>query len=95
MGFKEIYLIGVDFSYNISNKKNDSTYVYEGEKNYFIPNYLKKGEVADTPNIKANLFGFEAARKAIEYEGRIIKNATRGGNLEVFERVDLDKLLNK
>lgn len=95
MGFKEVYLIGVDFSYNINEKKEDHTYVYQGENNYFIPNYLKKGEVADTPNVRANLLGFEAARKAIEEEGRIIKNATRGGKLEVFERIDLDELLNQ
>lgn len=95
MGFEEIYLIGVDFNYNINKKNNDNTYNYQGECNYFIPNYLKKGEIAYTPNIKANLLGFQAARKAIEEEGRIIKNATRGGKLEVFERIDLDELLNK
>ena len=95
MGFEEIYLIGVDFSYHINDKKDNNTYEYQGENNYFIPNYLKKGEVAYTPNIRANLLGFEAAKKAIEEEGRIIKNATRGGKLEVFKRVDLDELLNQ
>ncbi|MGM9536197.1 MAG: 6-hydroxymethylpterin diphosphokinase MptE-like protein [Intestinibacter sp.] len=95
MGFTEIYLIGVDFSYNINQKNENNTYTYQGENNYFIPNYLKKGEVAYTPNVRANLLGFEAARKAIEEEGRIIKNATRGGKLEVFERIDLDELLNQ
>lgn len=94
MGFSEIYLLGVDFSYKMSDKsKSGETYTYNNEKNYFIDGYLKKGEVAQIPDRQANIFGFEAARKAIEEEGKIIKNATRGGQLEVFERIDADLLL--
>lgn len=95
MGFFEIYLVGVDFSYAVTEKMNNSTYVYQGENNYFIKDYLKKGEIADVPNIEPQLRGYEAARKEIEAAGRIIKNATRGGKLEVFERVDLDELFRK
>ena len=95
MGFSEIYLIGVDFSYAVTQKLDSKTYSYQGENNYFIPGYLKPGEVADMPNINANLLGFKAARDTIETNGRGIYNATRGGKLEVFERVDLDELLKK
>lgn len=95
MGFSEIYLIGVDFSYSVSNAINDKTYSYHGENNYFVKGYLKEGEIADRPNITANLLGFHAARDAIESEGRVIMNATRGGKLEVFKRIDLDSLLKK
>lgn len=95
MGFSEIYLIGVDFSYSVTQKVDSKTYSYQGENNYFIPGYLKPGEVADMPNINANLLGFKAARDTIEANGRSIYNATRGGKLEVFERVDLDALLKK
>ena len=92
MGFMEIYLIGVDFNYNITKKIDDKTYSYQGEDNYFIKGYLKPDEVADMPNIQANLLGFQAAKDAIEGQGRVIGNATRGGKLEVFERVNLDEL---
>lgn len=95
MGFSEIYLIGVDFSYATSKKVDDKTYTYSGESNYFVKDYLKEGEIADLPNVKANLLGFHAAKQAIETNGRVIKNATRGGKLEVFDRVDLDGLLKK
>lgn len=95
MGFSEIYLIGVDFSYAVNNPLNQSTYTYQGENNYFIKNYLKPGEVADIPNVEANLLGFHAAKEAIEGQGRIIMNATRGGKLEVFDRVDLDELFRR
>jgi hypothetical protein len=95
MGFSEIYLIGVDFSYAVTQKLDSKTYSYQGENNYFIPGYLKPGEVADMPNVNANLLGFHAARQAIEGHGRTIRNATRGGKLEVFERIDLDQLFAK
>lgn len=95
MGFSEIYLIGVDFSYAVTQKVDGKTYSYQGENNYFIPGYLKPGEVADIPNVNANLLGFNAAKLAIEGQGRVIRNATRGGKLEVFERVDLDQLFAK
>lgn len=95
MGFSEIYLIGVDFSYAVTQKLDSKTYSYQGENNYFIPGYLKPGEVADMPNVNANLLGFNAAKVAIEGQGRIIKNATRGGKLEVFERVNLDELFTR
>lgn len=95
MGFSEIYLIGVDFSYAVTQKVDSKTYAYQGENNYFIPGYLKPGEVADMPNVNANLLGFNAARQAIEGQGRTIKNATRGGKLEVFDRVNLDDLFAK
>lgn len=95
MGYSEIYLIGVDFSYSITAPKNKNTYSYQGENNYFIKGYLKPGEVADMPNFAANLMAFQAARDAIEGQGRAVRNATRGGKLEVFERADLDELLKK
>ena len=95
MGFSEIYLIGVDFSYAVTQKLDSRTYSYQGENNYFIPGYLKQGEVADMPNVRANLLGFNAAKDAIEANGRSIYNATRGGKLEVFKRADLDELLKK
>ena len=95
MGFSEIYLIGVDFSYAINNPLNDRTYAYQGEDNYFIKGYLKQGEVADQPNISANLLAFHAARNEIEGHNRTVMNATRGGKLEVFDRIDLDILFAK
>ncbi len=93
MGFSEVYLIGVDFSYNVTQQKDQKTYTYNNEDNYFIKGYLKPGEVADMPNFAANLLSFKAAKDTFEANGRIIKNATRGGKLEVFERIDLDELL--
>ena len=95
MGFTEIYMIGVDFSYAFNSPLNDASYSYQGEQNYFIKDYLKPGEIAAIPNVQANLLAFHAVKNAIEENGRIIGNATRGGKLEVFQRYNLDELFRK
>lgn len=92
MGYKEVYLIGVDFNYEVKTPKADGTYAYQGENNYFIKGYLKPGEIAAMPNVAANLLAFDAARRVAGENGCVIRNATRGGKLEVFERADLDAL---
>ena len=75
MGFKEIYLLGVDCDY--SGKKqhviDTGDVVLNNPESRMIEAYKKAKEYADSHGIK-------------------IYNATRGGKLEVFERVDFDSL---
>lgn len=78
MGFKEIYLIGVDHNY--SNKAG-SNHFNKDEYELPIPNNL------DQPTL-----AYEAAKQYADAHGIKIYNATRGGKLEVFERVDFDSL---
>ncbi len=87
LGLKEIYLLGVDFNYNSSNSNS---------QNHFVKNYLSKTEVK-SKNMngffqKESLLAYEAAEEASRQNGFRIYNATRGGKLEVFERVNFDKL---
>lgn len=78
MGFKEIYLIGADCSY-LKNKVN-----------HFAEHGVVDRRI-DTAAAR-NLAGYEAAKKYADEHGIKIYNATRGGELEVFERVDIDKM---
>lgn len=95
MGFTNVYIIGVDFSYNMKNVDKEKLTFENGENNYFIKNYSPKGEVLNLPNQEANILGFKAARKAFELDNREIYNATRGGQLEVFIRKDLDQVFKE
>ena len=85
MGYKEIYLIGTDHNYT-SNQKDTVNHFhkdyYKGRSN---PNNYFKEKVE---------LAFMAARKYAEENGIKIYNATRGGKLEVFERVDFDGLFS-
>ena len=95
MGFSTVYIIGVDFSYNMKNVDTKNLTFENVEGNYFIKDYAKPGEVLNLGNQHSNLLGFQAARKAFEENGREIYNSTRGGKLEVFIRKDLDKVFEE
>jgi hypothetical protein len=98
MGFTKVYLLGVDFSYNFTNLNEydlrTGITVAGSEKNHFAEGYLRPGEKTMLPNVKANLLGYNAAKLVFEKDGRKIYNATRGGKLEVFERVNFDNLFS-
>lgn len=84
MGFKEIYLLGVDFHYNDKSGLSNEDHV--------CSNYLKEGEIVNPPNLERCERAYTRA-ELISKEGDYrIYNATRGGKLEVFERVDFDSL---
>lgn len=95
MGFSKVYIIGVDFSYNMKNVNKEAKTFENGENNYFIKDYAAKGQVLNLPNQYANILGFQAAREGFEVNGREIYNATRGGKLEVFVRKDLDEVFRE
>lgn len=82
MGFTEIYLLGVDFSYNKIGTVGNHFYNKEDSKNFsFEP--------------EMNLKSYQVAREYADAHGIKIYNATRGGKLEVFERVDFDSLFEE
>ena len=84
LGFKKIYLIGVDFNYSVNR-----------EENHFTKEYDNRITSPWMYNINAVLLAYEKARIISEERGINIYNATRGGALEVFERVNFDDLFGK
>ncbi len=98
MGIQEIYLLGVDCDYQIDQhsvvlERNQAFYRSQGEHNYFHPDYVHPGEKNHHPNLLHHRNAFKAARLALESRGGTLANATRGGKLDVLERVDFDRLL--
>lgn len=87
MGFQEIYLLGVDNSY--SKNFRDVTNHFEGYQD-------DKSDVRiNQPYEKQNELAYQAAKSYAKKHGIQIYNATRGGKLEVFERVELDSLFER
>jgi hypothetical protein len=98
MGFSEVYLIGVDFSYTIpdSAKIEGLTITsQDDDPNHFHPEYFGKGKKWHDPKLRNCLKSYHFAKKTFEGDGRNIYNATIGGNLEVFDRVDYYSLFGK
>lgn len=92
MGFAEVYLIGKDHSYNTGEKAGKRIESDGEEKNHFIKGYYRPGQKWDAPDYKSEEFAYRLARDVFEQEGRIIRDATVGGKLNVFEKVDFAEL---
>lgn len=93
MGFNRIYIIGADHYYKNMINEDGKVTIDANAKSYF-------GNMEDTSQTApAGIWEMEIAYKYAEKYSREhgfrIYNATRGGHLEVFERVDLDELLVK
>ena len=86
MGFSEIYLLGCDCNYNMDKDFHFIEYVTEAGKRKKDPLRL----LAVAENI---ILSYKSAKEYADLHGIKIYNATRGGKLEVFERVDLDEVL--
>jgi len=99
LGFPEIYLVGVDASYEIPKavERHDHYGVaildMQGDDpNHFHPDYFGKGYRWHDPQVDKMVAAYEEARRVTEARGVRIRNATIGGKLEVFERVDYEPL---
>lgn len=96
MGFSEIYLIGVDHNYQKIIDDKGEVVVDNSVKDYFCKGYDEdiKDEVVHNMGNNTRAY-IDAKHYCDETNKTKIYNATRGGKLEVFERIDLDELLNK
>lgn len=95
MGFSEIYLIGVDHHFHISQNNNGEIVVDDTVKDYFTEKYNQDKEKLYIPNTERSTLTYVAMKEQCEKRGVHVFNATRGGKLEVFERVDFDALMKE
>lgn len=91
MGFKEIYLIGVDHNYANVIMPDGTVVQKDGVKDYFSEKYKYKVPM-NPANIIMSELAYKSANEYANKNGAKIYNATRGGKLEVFERIDFDGL---
>lgn len=82
MGFSDIYMLGADCTIEASQRKQHFVENYEDD------NFSKSYGL----NQKQLFKGYEAAKQYCEWNGIRLYNATRGGVLEILERVDFDTL---
>ena len=95
MGFTRVYLIGVDHNYSLSYQGQAYTVEHSTQhgQDHFTPNYFEPGERRWLPRLDLIELALQCAKESYESDGRKIFNATRGGKLEVFDRVCLEEVL--
>lgn len=92
MGFKEIYLIGVDNNYSRILEASGKIHVDPTVQDYF-DNKSYNHAYPGNPHVAQ--YAYTIAKEYCDTHDIKIFNATRGGKLEVFERVDFDKLIER
>jgi len=92
MGFKYVYLLGCECDYKVDEAEDYSAgYFYDtsqvSNENRRSQDYLRK-------DWQQHIFiSYSVAKREFESRGRKIFNATRGGRLDVFERVEYESLI--
>ncbi|MCM1232442.1 MAG: DUF115 domain-containing protein [Ruminococcus flavefaciens] len=102
MGFTQIYLLGMDFSYSVEQHEDDTIVrnnvcnhmeeIEKEEAKRFYKKTVDRHGDSYVASIDLQLAGFQAAKEYTDAHNIKIYNATRGGKLEVFERVNFDSL---
>ena len=95
MGFSEVYLIGFDHSYQIpADAMVRGTVIVSNntDPNHFHPEYFGKGFRWHDPRIDRMELAYHRSKTVFEASGKRILNATVGGKLEVFDRVQYSSL---
>jgi hypothetical protein len=92
MGFEQAILIGVDHSYSAKGKPNQTVVSQGDDPNHFDAKYFGKGFRWQLPDLDTSEQGYYMARQAYESAGRQVLDATIGGKLTVFPKVDYDSL---
>lgn len=102
MGFKEIFLLGVDCTNSFTKGHFTENYVPTELDEY---NLKRARRTMNRPDMtleelgeyrrERSIMAYQKIRKYALKHGVKIYNASRGGELNVYERVDFDALVNK
>jgi hypothetical protein len=92
LGFEQVILIGVDHSFATKGKPNTTVVSQGDDPNHFHPGYFGKGFRWQLPDLDTSEVAYAMARQAYERAGRQVMDATVGGHLRIFPRVEYDSL---
>ena len=93
LGLNPIYIIGCDHYYVGEENAQDGELVAHSSSNHFHPNYRSAGEKVNPAPIEQMNCAYSHARAYCDQHNIRIFNATRGGHLEIFERIDFEDAL--
>jgi hypothetical protein len=94
LGFTQIILIGLDFSFIEKGSPGEVVIAGDSDRNHFTSDYYAPGDAWQLPNYEAQKIGYQMAKNLYESDGRTIVDATVGGKLNVFDKVEFRKVLS-
>jgi len=92
MGCEQVILIGVDHNYSTKGKPNTTVVSQGDDPNHFNAGYFGKGFRWQLPDLDTSERSYSMARQAYQAAGRQVLDATIGGNLTIFPKVEYTSL---
>jgi len=92
MGVEKAILIGVDHNFKDKGEANKTVVSTGDDPNHFDPRYFGKGIKWQLPDLDTSEIGYTLAREAYRKAGREVVDATVGGKLTIFPKVDYNSL---
>jgi len=96
MGFSEVYLIGFDHSYIVPETATvigNDIISQADDVNHFHPDYFGKGYKWHLPRLDRMEQCYIKTKRVFEAANKRVVNSTVGGELEVFPRINFNKVI--
>lgn len=94
MGFSEVILIGVDHNFKTMGEPGQLITSNGDDPNHFDPNYFGKGFKWQLPNLVRSEVAYRMAKDVYLKAGRQILDATVGGKLNIFPKINYEDIIN-
>lgn len=94
MGFREVAVTGCDHSFSAAGRPNEEIVSQQQDADHFDPGYFGAGMRWNLPDLAASEYHYAIARDTYLEAGRRVVNCTEGGQLGIFERMDLRDFLD-
>ena len=94
LGFHEIYIVGMDHSYEFSGEPNQAKFMSGPDVNHFSSDYFGYGQEWDNPDLVRSEQSYEVAKQVFNLEERKIYDATVNGQCYVFEKVNYEDVFH-
>ena len=88
MGFNQVFLVGVDHNFVTQGAANQAIVSQGDDPNHFAPNYFGKGFKWQLPDLQGSERAYTMAREVYTNDDRQVLDATIGGKLNIFPKVD-------
>jgi hypothetical protein len=92
LGFSEVVLLGVDHSFKTEGRPHEEVVSGGEDPDHFHPDYFGRGFRWQLPDLETSELAYRIAHYVYRESGRRIVDATIGGQLRVFQRVDFESL---
>ncbi|WP_149031242.1 6-hydroxymethylpterin diphosphokinase MptE-like protein [Moorena producens] len=93
MGFKRIFLIGVDHNFTAVGNPNEKQFLKGDDPNHFTPGYFGNKEW-HLPDLEGSELAYHMARFNFNRSGREIYDATVDGKLQIFPKITFEQALD-